>query len=408
MHESCRGNIGSFSPLNSMVLYMLQVGAKNSGSKIKNIFKHCTPPHPSLLACVVVPAKDEGGTIVKTLNALRKQLFKDGSKLSSSIYEVILLANNCTDDTFKKAKNFALKYPGFNLHVVEAIFTKKQSNIGYVRRILMDEACYRLNLNGIQNGIIASTDGDTKVDKYWLGNIIAEIANGNDAVGGRILTDDIDPKARLYYLRDITYRILMAKAAAKIDREDNNPWPCHHQYFGASLAVTCGMYDYCGRLPGVPHLEDMALYNALIKVDAKIRCSPAVKVYTSGRTDGRVAIGFSEQLKKWALFNTNNIPQIVEPAASILIKFKCKRILRKCFEIHQSGNNIPTLLTRIIASNLAIDQQWLCDKIASSSYFGALWQDTEEAVCAGYFYENYPGVDITEAISELRVFFNAP
>ncbi len=385
---------------------MVQASIKKSVTKNKNIFGHCKAPQISLKVCVVVPAKDEAENIFYTLDALRNQLHTDGSRLDNSLFEVLLLANNCIDGTLDVALRYAAEFPDFNLHVTSAIIPRKKANIGYVRRILMDEACRRLSLNGSTEGIIASTDGDTVVDKYWLSNIIQEIALGNDAVGGRILTNNIDPSARLYYLRDVTYRLLQAKVNSIIDPEKNNPWPCHHQYFGASLAVTSSMYIFCGRLPGVPHLEDMALYNALVKVDAKIRCSPNVKVYTSGRTDGRVEIGFSEQLKQWVMLNNNHTPQMVEPAASLIIKLQAKKLLKKCYETYSEKRIIERNSIKVIADSLMIDASWLTAEIAGATFFGALWQITEDVIGEGDFYEEYPAVYIMEAVDGLRKFLN--
>lgn len=60
------------------------------------------------------------------------------------------------------------------------------------------------------------------------------------------------------------------------------------------------MYQMVGRLPQLPFLEDEAFHQALFRKDAKIRKSLNVKVTTSGRHEGRVDIGFSQQLCEWA------------------------------------------------------------------------------------------------------------
>ena len=390
--------------MNISPYYMVEVAPKFTATiKDKNIFRHCKTPHPELKICVIVPAKNEEYSIADTLEALRNQFDNTGKRLDYYKYEVLLLANNCDDKTFEKAKEYSLKYPEFNLNVTSVKLPSKKANIGYVRRILMDEAFTRLSLHGLQNGIIASTDGDTMVDKHWVSNIINEIAMGSDAVGGRILTNTINHDARLYYLRDVTYRLLLAKASSFIDPEKNNPWPCHHQYFGASLAVTCAMYNNCGRLPMVPYLEDMAFFNSLVKVDAKIRCSPFVKVYTSSRMDGRVEIGFSEQLQKWADNTNENVPQMVENVEASLLKLKCKNALRGCFE--NSTMVIPLKdQLKEIATHLMINHKWLCRELVNATYFGGLWQKTEDAISRGDFYENYSAAHITTAISDLRRF----
>jgi len=164
------------------------------------------------------------------------------------------------------------------------------------------------------------------------------------------------------------------------------------------------MYIFCGRLPGVPHLEDMALYNALVKVDAKIRCSPNVKVYTSGRTDGRVDIGFSEQLKQWVMLNNNHTPQMVEPASSLIIKLKAKNLLRKCYDSYIENNTIEKDIIKVIADSLLIDADWLTTEITTATFFGALWQITEDVIGEGDFYEEHPAVFIMEAVDGLRKF----
>lgn len=384
---------------------MVEVTPKFTATiKDKNIFRYCKTPHPDLKVCVIIPAKNEEFSIIDTLDALRVQSNNNEITLDHCNYEVLLLANNCNDGTFEKAMAYSLKYPEFNLHVTAVRLSSRKANIGYVRRLLMDEAFTRLSANGLQNGIIASTDGDTMVDKYWVSNIIDEIALGSDAVGGRILTNTVNHNARLYYLRDVTYRILLAKAASIIDPEKNNPWPCHHQYFGASLAVTCAMYNSCGRLPMVPYLEDMAFFNSLVKVDAKIRCSPFVKVYTSSRMDGRVAIGFSEQLQKWADNTNENIPQMVEHVEASLLKLKCKNALRLCFESTNATADPVKDQLKEIATNLMINHKWLCKELVNATYFGGIWQRIEDAVGKGDFYENYSSAHITIAINDLRKF----
>jgi hypothetical protein len=75
----------------------------------------------------------------------------------------------------------------------------------------MDEAYLRLMSLGHSRGIIASTDGDTKVSATWIAAILHEIGSGVDAVGGRILTDRhsrhaLHPQAKSYFLQEVGYR----------------------------------------------------------------------------------------------------------------------------------------------------------------------------------------------------------
>ena len=49
----------------------------------------------------------------------------------------------------------------------------------------------------------------------------------------------------------------------------------------SEMAVTVGAYRRVGGIPPLPSLEDVALYDALRAVNARIRHSPAVRVVTS-------------------------------------------------------------------------------------------------------------------------------
>jgi hypothetical protein len=71
------------------------------------------------------------------------------------------------------------------LHVVELMLESDRAHIGWVRKILMDEAYRRLKSIGRNSGVIASTDGDTRVYPTWIAATLAEINSGVDAVGGR-------------------------------------------------------------------------------------------------------------------------------------------------------------------------------------------------------------------------------
>lgn len=248
-----------------------------------------SPPSAQLRVSVIVPVRNEAHHLTHTLDALRNQHNADGQPLNPATYEVLLLINNCTDRSYEVAAQYQQRYPYFSLHLAQIQLPPAKANIGTVRRLLMDEAHRRLTSIDRTDGIIASTDGDTEVDHQWIHYIMHEIANGSDAVGGRILTRPDRSQVRLFHLRDVMYRTLIAKAESLLDPRPHDPWPRHFQHFGASMAVTCRMYEQAGRLPQKPFLEDAAFYRALLRTDAKVRQSPRVKVFTSTRQQGRVS-----------------------------------------------------------------------------------------------------------------------
>ena len=143
------------------------------------------PKLSSTEVSIVIPVKDEETYIEDLLISLKDQVDLAGNKVNYNLYEVLILANNCSDGTVDIIKKFKLKNKKINLHLEEVVLEAEQANIGFVRKTLMDLAYTRLSING--GGLILTTDGDTIVSQDWIAQNRAEIKNGAEAVGGRIL-----------------------------------------------------------------------------------------------------------------------------------------------------------------------------------------------------------------------------
>lgn len=360
-------------------------------------------PKPNVKLCVVVPVKNEAIGLRHTLDALRCQQDAAGNVYPADAYEVLMLINNSNDGSYRVAKSYQRQHPKFQLHVEQIKLPKPYANVGTARRLLMDAAYRRLTVVGDETGIIASTDGDTLVDSQWLYHTVAAIEAGNDAVGGRILTLAEINDARQFHLRDVTYRCLLAKAEALIDPQEHDPMPRHFQFFGASMAVTCRMYKQVGCLPRVPHLEDMAFYESLLKHDARIRKSFDVRVYTSPRLHGRVAVGFSEQLSKWVSDQKSGKLQMVDAVAVLLAKYYTRKRLRNCWE-RRALNAKPCTELLAVAQLTGQSISWLYEQVAQASYFGALWAQIDPIVHQQVLLQHHAHQPIAEAIVALRQF----
>ena len=290
-------------------------------------------PARGLRFCVIVPARNEAGQIAAALHALCRQVDSDGSPYPPGRYEIMVLANNCTDETAEIARAVGRQYPDHHLHVCEVTFPPDQAHIGRARRWLMHNASERLGGFGNRRGIIASTDADTIVAEDWLAAIEDEIEAGADAVGGRILMghpgDGTDLALRRYHLNDVTFQHLIAELEARLDPVEHDPWPRHHQHFGANLATTVNAYLAVGGLPHVSMLEDMAYSLELFRADLRLRHSPLVRVRTSARRDGRVALGLSTQLGEWAQALEFGMIPPVESAAAAEERFRERRAWRE-------------------------------------------------------------------------------
>jgi hypothetical protein len=367
------------------------------------------PPLPSCEAIVVIPVRDEQETITRTLQSLIDQVQRDGTPLRHDRYEVLLLINNTTDKSAATARRIASEHPTFHLHIAEIDLPGPVAHVGQARRLLMDAAADRLMHLNRPRGVIATTDADTILTPTWVSATIEEVELGSDAVGGRILIapDDLrtmDRDARACHLRDVGYRSLIALAEVVIDPPPGDPWPRHFQHFGASIALTAETYRRAGGLPVRPALEDVALYDRLVSIDATIRHSPDVRVFTSARFEGRTCFGFAVQLQQWAQMHRRGEPFLVRSAGDIFNEFETRHQLRAHWTsiIDHSTPDDPTQV-RLLAKELNIDHLILDDILTEGASFGQVWQEVQNMQrTSGRRSERYPEVEINRAISDLR------
>lgn len=375
-----------------------------------------TPALATCKVCVIIPVRNEADVLATTLTALAQQVDLNGEPVEQDQYEVIVFANNCTDASAEIARRFARQHSSLILHVAEQRLSDEEAYIGRVRQMLMDEAYCRLITLGQRRGVIASTDADTQVAPTWIAATLKEISAGADAVGGRIMTDRqgraaLDVHAKAYYLRAVGYHFLVAELEAHLDPDPDDPWPRHHQHFGASLAVTAETYALVNGMPAVRTPEDVAFYQALVRKGARFRHSPLVKVITSARQDGRTDLGLANQLNQWSAMGQEQQPYWVESVAAIETRLTARYQLRKILQpgamdnslishrVGQAGHQIQR-----IAQQLAISVDWLYQELAQTQVFGALYERIEQQQQReGEWQKQWQPVQIEQAIAGLRV-----
>ncbi|AII51441.1 glycosyltransferase [Hymenobacter sp. APR13] len=350
--------------------------------------------------CVIIPAKDEAGQLPETLAALAAQVDLQGLPLPYSSYEVLVLANNCLDHTADVVRAFAGSHPQMMVQVAEATLVAPEAHVGRARRLLMDEACHRLEQTAGPRGIIASTDADTRVAATWLAATQAEFAAGADAVGGRIYPEAASGEicVRRTHLLDARYRLLRARLEALLDPDPADGWPRHHQHFGASLALSVAAYRQVGGLPIVPYLEDEALWQALRRHDLRLRHSTKVCVSTSSRHQGRVEVGLSWQLREWASLLQQQQEPLVESGASLLANWQARRELRQLWaHAHSAPARRPSCVQ--LAAALSVPAGALAQQVVVASSFGVLWEWVERHRAR---WRRQRLVPLSQAIFELR------
>lgn len=339
------------------------------------------PPLQSCRICVVIPVRNEADNLQRVIQALAQQVNDEGCSIDFDSYEILLLANNCSDKTVSVARKLSRLYPALRLHTIAVSLPKSTACVGKARQMAMDEAYRRLSSIGIKGRIIASTDGDTEVSPNWISALITEFDQGVDAVGGRILTHranapEIDKCVSLYFLRILGHDYLTSQIECLLDPQPHDSWPRHGQYYGANMAVSAEMYGKIGGMPSVKDEEDVALYKQLKRADAKIRHSLSVRVLTSARRNGRATGGLAERLEELAQTSQEKkaifveLPQITE--ARILVR----KQLRQAWMIwhYPSKFNVRCheRTALLLSQNLGMSPACLRCEIEQSPTFGIL------------------------------------
>lgn len=357
---------------------------------------------------VVIPVRDEADFLQNSLRSFLGQTTLDGLPLDNKIFEIIVLLNNCLDDSANIARTFQKNNSKLNLHIREIKIPKKNSNGGFVRRLLMDEAYRRLTSNGKTGGIIFTTDGDTEVSEDWIAANLYEIKRGSDAVGGRILfskneLNAMNSAARNFHLIDEEYRLLAAELESIRDFQPHDASPRHHQHFNGSFAVTTEIYKKAGGVPDVRCLEDVAFFQSLMRIDAKFRHSSIVKVYTSARTNGRTEAGLSTQINDWKNIAEQGEKFFVESAESIEERLKNQNNLRQIWQKLQT--NKPNLdEIKNLASDFCVSFDYLSKVLNKPQTFGILLEN----ICREQEKQNirnnkFSPEPVAEAVRKLKI-----
>ena len=365
-----------------------------------------TPIACSCEICIIVPVCNEAELLESCLKALRYQIDLDGKQLDLRRYEVIIFANNCTDNSASIARRFGQQHPAFNLHVVERTLSSAEAYIGRVRQMLMDEAYRRFMSVDRRQGVIASTDGDTQVSPDWIAATLDEICQGADVVAGHIMTDrkslsQLSSWVRSRYLRSGYYHHLKVKLEAYIDEDPFNPWPRHHHNYGASLAVTAEIYKKSGGMPAVRTPEDVAFCAVLVRLNARFRHSIRVSVTTSARSNGRTDIGFANLLAQWS--GMGQQAMFVESLGEIETRFQARKQIRTLWQRVLGGHSIQMEDVRTVAIAMGVAERWFLNELKQSQTVGFLLERVDqEQVQEGAWKARWKLVELEQAIESLQ------
>jgi hypothetical protein len=326
--------------------------------------------------CVVaIPVKDEAERLPACLGALAAQRDKFGRPLGLGAFGVVVLANNCSDASAKLARSLARSMP-LAVRVFEESLPPAVAHAGGARRAAMDLAEAWLAERDESDGVILTTDADSRVSPDWIVNNLTAIDAGADVVLGRIVLDeegDLLPLALHHRgLLEGVYEALLTELSALLDPLDCNPWPHHATISGATLAITVQAYRRVGGLPRIPLGEDKALIAQLSRIDARIRFCPFIQVTTSGRTYGRAPGGVADTLRLRSSNPEAFCDDALEPFRISIRRAKWRGKLRRLFQTGVVSKSLDWSAGLRISSYDA-------RRLSTAATFGEFWAATEAA-----------------------------
>ncbi|ULH17065.1 glycosyltransferase (plasmid) [Deinococcus sp. KNUC1210] len=343
---------------------------------------------------VALPARNEAERIGRTLHALGRQLQETPASLS-----VVVLVNNSTDDTAQEARRTAATLP-VAVHVVEEEFAPEEAHVGRARGRALELAAALLD--GHPGGLLATTDADTIAAPDWSAAMRRALAHA-DLVGGRILTlpeekASLPASVRFLQLWDASYHLLATRLESWLNPDPADPWPRHHQHFGANLGLRLSTWNQIKAWPEVRCLEDMALVQEVRRLDLRVRHCPETRVWTSVRQSGRVEIGLSTQLREWHELTGRQQRWTVPGAAELRAAAEARALLRRYRQHH-------------FAADQRLEAAWMVPPGALQAGLDAptLGLAYELALNArhdaGMWHRHYPPVPVEQAVYDLRTYF---
>ncbi len=274
--------------------------------------------------------------------------------------EVLVLINypdNCCDEI----KQFHLKQyqllmqwaklkncKGLKFHIIINQLPLKDAGVGLARKILMDEACYRFNLNNNANGIIASFDADCKVDGNYLISIEQLFKKNQKLNGCSIYFEHLiegDEYPEFQYLAITKYELHLRYYIEAL-RYAGFPYAFHT--IGSCFAVKADAYVKQGGMNKRKAGED---YYFLQKIIALVNFTElnSTRVIPSLRLSNRVPFGTGAAMNKMML--AENIEYFTfNPEAFVQIKLFFSKI-EKLYKANKNEVVIYTSDLHIVLQN---------------------------------------------------------
>jgi hypothetical protein len=323
---------------------------------------------------VAIPARDEVHRIEACLQALAEQFEPCGTKLRADVFGVLLLLNNCRDDTAALARRLKQSLP-YPLAIEERDFPPEMAHAGAARRLAMETAAAWLLGVGLPEGYLLTTDADTCVAPDWIACHRAAFDQGADAVAGLVIDNPGESRRLPARLRhrgrlEARYAWLLTELESLLDPDPHDPWPRHAMTAGASLGVRLSWYMRVGGVPLQSSGEDRALVQRLQAAGARVRHCVRTRVVTSCRLDGRAPGGMADTMRQRIAEPDALCDPMLEPVCGAVERYSLRAALRRDHRLGclaRCGN---------WAARLALPAA-VIELVADLPNFEALWEVVE-------------------------------
>ena len=304
-------------------------------------------------AVVCIPARNEAGALPRLIRSLDRQV----AASPEARLRVVVLANNCTDDTVEVLNALGDAGTGANLHlrVVEARLAPAVAHVGTARRMALDTGAAWLRDEGVVDGVLLSTDADAVAPPDWVSANLRALETA-DLVGGRLVIDTEtgrpDPAMAELHARIERYWAGVRALEDVIDPPPHDPAPRHGDHVAASLALRASLYEAVGGLPLLACGEDNALVARVRRAGGRIRHCPAVSIAVSDRAAGRVEGGMATEMLRRSRVAEGAESYRLPPADHWLALIARRRDWRLAWE---AGEGWPAALRRLGLAEPIVD-----------------------------------------------------
>jgi glycosyltransferase involved in cell wall biosynthesis len=186
------------------------------------------------LSVVAIPTHNEASYIAGCLAALALQRDETRAPIQRGSLEVLIFANNCSDETISITREASQTIP-HPVSIVAEHMPPERLNAGWARKRAMDLAAIRLAEVAPISGLILTTDADSRVAPTCSRPRCANSKRARDCVAGYIdaipaeylaLGGQFLARGRL----EDTYLRYLAEINARCDPRTHDPWPNHRVF----------------------------------------------------------------------------------------------------------------------------------------------------------------------------------